>query len=458
MEILYYYEQEKYERKKPLKNECKLKLAADSSFINYIAEYYVEYMRMGKINFVTYEHALSYNIQTGKFTVIYRIINKKENTYDIYRNHNRIKKNDFELLLDLTQSGFYSGEKRYNFWGVKYKRACADILKLIAEKLNYTETLTNKDHVVNPLYDMIVEHHLTTNKIKWHDNVYYDICQVYPKKKYLKLNDNKFLPAALDGLGIKSRLLIGSLSTVNKRVDMKSLIFLCNLFGENYVDYFKEFDWLSIICEPMKKSKLYRCEDEHEKKAIAKSLKSYSEVDSVINDGILATLSNIFQLKEFLKTKGLNLKVKGKSCNDLVTLKDMWDLHKKHFKLGYKLMFSLPEEMISDIHTPITIGDKTFIPSLILTEDDFRIEGMIMKNCMARQFSVGNLYIHMSISLGRKRINLQYRRGMLNQSKGKANTTTPKEFKEVVEIINKKMINYKEVSPKRITYDIITPS
>jgi hypothetical protein len=33
MEILHYYEQEKYEKNKPLRSEAKLKLAADDDFL-----------------------------------------------------------------------------------------------------------------------------------------------------------------------------------------------------------------------------------------------------------------------------------------------------------------------------------------------------------------------------------------------------------------------------------------
>lgn len=455
MEILYYYEQEKFEKNKPLRNECKLKLAGDDMFINYIAEYSVEYMRFGRTNQINYEHGLSYNIKDGKFTVIYRILNKKDNTHNMFKTLSKVKKNDFELLLDLTQSGFYSGEKRYNFWGIKYRKACVDMLKIISEKLGKELILTDKDHMVNPLYDMLVEHHLSVNNIKGHNNVYNDIRQVYPQRKWLKLNDNKFLPAALDGLGIKSKLLVGVLSTTHKKINMTSLKFLCNLFGDNYVDYFKEFDWLQIVSEPMKKTKKYQCEDEYEKRAITRSLKTYSEVDTILNEGILTTISNIYSLKIFLKEKGLTLKVKSRTANDLVGLKDSWELYKKHYKLGYKLKYSLPEDMIKDIETPIIIEDKIFTPSLILSEDNFRYEGMKMKNCMARQFNVANLYIHIALTLGNKRVNLQYRRGMLNQSKGKANTTTPKEFGDAVEILSVKMSKYNEVTPKKMMYDII---
>lgn len=455
MEILYYHEQEKYERNRNLKNECKLKLFSFNNLIHYVAEYNIEYMRFGKINFVTYEHLLTYDAKTGNFNVTYRIINKKENTYNLYKTNEKKRKNNFDFLLDLTQSGFYSGEKRFNFWGVKYKKACVDILHIISKKLNHPVPPGDKNHIVNPLYDMLVEHHLITKKIKWHNNIYNDISQIYPQKKWLKLNDNKFLPAVLDGLGIKTKFLVGALSNLDKKINMKSLKFLCNLFGENYVDYFREFDWIEIVKDPMIRSKKFVCEDDHEKKSILNAFKTYDEAENILNDGPLTLISQLYTLKEFLGAKGLSLKIKSKSFNELVSLKDQWEAHKKHFKVGYKLKYHLPEEMITDIETPININDKTFIPELILTEDQFRVEGFVMKNCMARQFGVANLYIHMSLRIGRKRINLQYRKGILNQSKGKANTNTPKEFKEAIDIINQRMLNYKDISPKKTGYDFI---
>jgi hypothetical protein len=81
---------------------------------------------------------------------------------------------------------------------------------------------------------------------------------------------------------------------------------------------------------------------------------------------------------------------------------------------------------------------------------------MIMKNCMAKQFNVGLLYIHIAMSLNKKRINLQYRRGMLNQHKAKANTNVPKEFNQAIDILNSKMSKYSTISPEKEKYDIIT--
>ena len=461
MDVLYYHEQEKYERNKPLRNVCKLKLASDNDFLLFIAEFYIEYVRMGKKNYLTYEHGLTINKTTGDISVIYRLLNKKENSYQLHRNVIRAKKNNFDMLIEFTTRGFYSGEKRHNFWGVKYRRACQEMFKLIVDDLNLSNKEQDKEYKINPLYDLLLDYHLDKKGIKGHDCVYWDICEAYPKKKFLKLNDNKFVPAVLDQYKIKSKYLVGALSSRKPsvpKVNFKSVKFLCTLFGENYVDYIREFDWEVICLEYVNSTKVFTCEDESEKRALAKSLKKYNEIDVISSDGILNTIQDLFILKKFLKEQGLSVKIKSTNCHQLISLKDSWELHKKHFKLGYKLKYNLPLEMIQDLEEPIEIEGKIFKPCLILSEDQFKIEGMIMKNCMAKQFNVGSLYIHASIALNSKRINIQYRKGHLNQNRGKANSTPSKEFDEAVNIFSKKMEKYKEVVPVKEKYDIISSS
>jgi len=76
-----------------------------------------------------------------------------------------------------------------------------------------------------------------------------------------------------------------------------------------------------------------------------------------------------------------------------------------------------------------------FKPKILLTEDDFRIEGFNMKNCMSKQFAHGVVYIFASMQHKRKRINLQYRKGNLIQSYGKANTPVVEIFEEATNIL-----------------------
>ena len=459
MEILHYYEQEKYEKNKPLRSDAKLTLLADNNFLRFTSEFYVEYLRLGRMNYLSYEHGLTINKNTGDFCVIYRLLNKKENTHRLHQNTARVKTNNFDMLIEVTQRGFYGGEKRYNFWGVKYKRAINEFYKLIVRELNINLEGKDyeKDQSINPLYDMLVDYHLDKKGIKGHDNVYWHICEAYPKKKWLKLNDNKFLPAVLDQYGIKSKFLISALSLKDRKckIQLKSLRFLCTLFGENYVDYFREFNWNFICMEYIKSNKLFVCESDAEKKAIAKSFKTYSEIDAYIHNGILNTIFDLYTLKGFLKQNGMIVKVKSSSSHQLITLKDTWELYKKHFKLGYKIRYTVPQEMVDDLQGDIVINNNVFKIMLILSEDQFKLEGMIMKNCMAKQFNVGILYLHVAMSLNKKRINIQYRKGLLNQHKAKANTGVPKEFDEAVEILNTKMLKYSTISPEKEKYDII---
>ena len=56
-------------------------------------------------------------------------------------------------------------------------------------------------------------------------------------------NDNKYIPANLDGYGIKSKYLIGELNDETSHTQIKSLNYICKLFGGNYIDYIKQIPW-----------------------------------------------------------------------------------------------------------------------------------------------------------------------------------------------------------------------
>jgi hypothetical protein len=458
MELLYSYCQEKIEQKNNLKSNCELNLYSDETHIQYTSKFILEYFRLGDKNLLTIEHSLVLNKVNGTFNVGYRILNNKKNKYSIYKTTNKVSKNNFDLLLELTQRGFYSGEKRFSFWGVKYRRACLDIYKIFSEQLN-APTVVEKDAYLNPLYDMLVDYVLKIKNIKAHDSVYWDIRYVFPKNKWLKLNENKFVPAVLDQYGIKSRYLIGALSTrskENEKINLKSLRFICSLFGDNYIDYIKDFDWKTISSDEVKYSKPYTCENESEKRAIANSLKTYSDAEQIIfSDNILITIQKLFILKKFLSDNGLNLKIKARSATELNSLYEQWELHKKHIKLGYKTAYYVPEDMATEIQEPIEYSGMTFKPMMILSEDQFKIEGLLMKNCMAKQFPIGNLYYHIAISCGKKRINVQYRKGALNQARGKTNKDISPEFEPVVEILTDRMKKFAHISPVKIKYDFI---
>jgi hypothetical protein len=196
MELLYNHKQEKADRKHPLVSQCDIRLFSDENTITFINVFYLEYLRMGAKNTLTFEHGLTYQKDTGDFTVTYIINNSKNNKNVLYKTTTNIKEHDFDLLLEFTQRGFYTGEKRFNFWGIKFRYANTAMFKLVAQELNVdlsTKSYGKDSAYMNPLYDLLVDHHLSKKNIKADDSVYWDMLYVYPKKKWIKLNENKFI-------------------------------------------------------------------------------------------------------------------------------------------------------------------------------------------------------------------------------------------------------------------------
>jgi hypothetical protein len=74
---------------------------------------------------------------------------------------------------------------------------------------------------------------------------------------------------------------------------------------------------------------------------------------------------------------------------------------------------------------------------------------------MAKQFPMGQLYYHIAISCGKKRINVQYRKGILNQVRGKTNKDISADFELSVEILSERMKKFAHISPVKIKYDFI---
>ena len=389
----------------------------------------------------------------------------------LYRNTVWDKKNDFMSLFDLTEHAFQQGEKKQkNFWGLKYKKARTELFEIIHDKLiegmaGAEERIKNKDYFnediayLNNLYDLIVDFHCFKKGIKAHDDIYGDLLYEYPKTKWLKKNDYKYIPAVLDSYGIKSKYLIGELNArpISQSIDMRSVNFVCKLFGENYIDYLRKFDWRAICNERINNRKIHTLKNEIEKDAMVKLLNTWDDAEHFsIFDTKLKTINTILTTREFIESRGMEAKLTAKNPRQLLDLSERWEISKKHFKLGYKIKYNIPDEIIEDIEEPIVCSGITFQPMVINSEEQFKVEGALMKNCMAGQFSLGSYYLYIAISCGRKRVNVQFRKGKLVQARGKANIDLPEDFIEAVDVLSKKLLKYQELTWKREKYDIIT--
>lgn len=463
MDLLFRYYQEKTDKKHKALNKLELNLVRNCNIIEFKSNFNFDYNRYETKKNIVFEHGLSFDISNGEFTTTYKIINDGLTEDKMFRNTFRQKKNNFRMLFDLTENGFDRGEKRLNYWGVKYVRAKEDLLKVL---YNQIQSCFNTDFIqqklikgecsINHFYDMIVDLHLEIKKIKAHNGIYYDIQQEYPKKKWLIKNDYKFLPAVLDSYGIKSKYLIGEINKVNnKSINISSLNYLCKLFGSNYIDYIRQIKWENYCFDSAPNKKTHELKNESEKNSLVSVINKW-EKDTLKSDSLIYMLNKLFSIRELLEEKGLNLKFKARNDYEFENLLEIWSGFKIHISRGYKVKYRISDDIINDLEEEFIIEDMTFKPKLILSEEDFRMEGYTMKNCMSKQFPHGAIYIFVSLQHKRKKINLQYRKGQLVQSYGKANTPVPKLFNDAILFLTNKFKKYTNLEWRKEKYDFIT--
>jgi hypothetical protein len=211
---------------------------------------------------------------------------------------------------------------------------------------------------------------------------------------------------------------------------------------------------MKICSEKITVKKVYPCKNDAEKESLLNTLNNWDESEIML-DGRLKSINDLFTMRSFIEERGYVLKYKSKSSRDTSNLLEKWGLLKKHLKLGYKIRYNVPDDVIMDLEQPINYNGNVYKPMLILSEDQFKIEAMTMKNCMAGQFNLGFHYLYIAMSCGGKRVNVQYRKGKLVQARGKTNIDLPSEFERPVEILSNRVVKYTDLSWKREKYDII---
>jgi hypothetical protein len=465
MDLIFKYSQEKKDKKFSSNSNCDIKLYQNENELIFFAVYDFDYQRYGNKKHVTFEHGFNLNLNNGDIVTTYRILNDGLTEEKMFRNSYLKKKNDFKMLLDLTENGFIRGEKRINYWGVKYNRQIESMINLVFEIIkpkfksdyNLNKNYIEK-HTINPLYDMFVDYHLDIKKIKAHDGVYFDIKNEYPKKKWLVKNDYKFLPSVLDSYGIKSKYLIGELNKLSgKPINISTLNYICKLFGSGYLDYLKKIKWENHCYDLMPNKKLHELKNDSEKSCMVSVINKW-ETETLKSDSFVYSINRLLSIREVLKEKGVDLRFKARNDHDFENLMEQWSSTKLHFARGYKVKYVMPNEFIESIEQEIEIGDEVYKPKLILSEEEFRLEGFTMKNCMSKQFSHGAIYIYVSLQHKRKRINLQYRKGKLNQSYGKANTPVTPIFNKAIEVLTKRFETYSNIEWRKEKYDFLKDS
>jgi hypothetical protein len=460
MDLLFRYQDTKRDKRAGLSSTCELTLSAGGGNILLKADYSFEYLRYGAKRTVTLNHLLRVDDRDGSITVGKEILNDDWSPLSRIQSTATTKKNDFAGLRDLTDEGLRRGEKRRGFWGVEYTNATEKVFELIHDKLKpkmKSEHLINKSYegvvCVDKLYDFLVDYHLDKNNIKAHDMVYHSIQWDYPKKKWLKLNEQKFLPAVLDGYGIKSKYLLSALNNnIDAGLNIASVNYLVKLFGDNHKEYLNQFDWVVLSTERPPNKRTHTLKNKSEKACMLKLIGKW-EMDMLHSSGFISAINEMLSLREFIEERGIPLKFNAVDDVAFATTLESWRAIKKHLKQGYRVKYNIPLDVISDIERPIILNEQRFTVNVLTTEEEFTKEGYIMKNCMGKQFNLGAIHLFVAIQAGKTRINLQYRKGVMVQSYGKANTPVPSEFFKVRDVLNERMSQYKDMAWKKIQVD-----
>jgi hypothetical protein len=462
MDLLLTYKQEKKDNKSDSVSTCDLNLYSNHTNIEYVGVFDFDYQRYGTKKQITFRHSFNLNILTGDVIVGYELINNNLTRDRLFKTTSINKKNSFDLLFELTENGFYRGEKRLKYWGVKYERFLTTIHSTIYKTIQphfRNSFIKKKDYrvksTINPLYDMLVDYHLDLKNIKQHDNVYQDIKYEYPKKKWLLKNDNKFLPSVLESYGIKSKYLIGELSKDSqKSKHIRSVNYFCKLFGENYIDYLKQIDWSQHCNDLPSNRKIHKLRNDIEKKSMVKLINNWNS-DTMKSDSLIYNLQKLLTIRDLVDGDE-SLIFKAKSYTDFENLLESWLSIKSYLNRGYRLKYDFPKEFVQSIESKIIVEGEMFQPKILVSEEDFRIEGSNMKNCMSKQFVNGSLFIYVALYNKNKRINLQYRRGSISQQYGKANSSVDTIFHQPIQVLNERFKNLSNITWGKVKYDILS--
>ena len=476
MEKIFTYSQNRKTEKGKCNENCTINVYYYNDVISIDLTYYFSYIRPKEVDqvevalhrHVDTEHNINLNLKNGDFYVFSSTTNRGFLGSSKGPGGQR-KKNKFNHLADITSVGFFGGSKKGDGWGVRYKKKADECWKLIKDIIQpriKSEFLKNKEYhkvEIDPLYDLIVDFHLDIKNIKGHDLIYLDIQEDYPKQKYLKLNDRKFIPAVLEQYGIKNNQFVKWLNGNNEGMPiiLKTLNYFCKLFGENYIDYLNKFDWHLHCYTAPRTTKTHQLKNETEKRNMIKVILNWESEglrtgsNLSMNGSLVDSIYNMLELRSKIEKKGIELKFTATCDTEIDQLYEEWESLRKYLQKGYRVRYTFPQEFVSYIEQPIVIGDVVYEPLLLKTEEEFKIEGHIMKNCMGNQFVHGVVSIFISLRKGKKWVDVQYRKGEKNMCYGKANSPTPESFKPAIVTLSKRMKKFKEVKWVKEKYDLI---
>ncbi len=422
----------------------------------------------------SYSTSVTFDIVKGDFLVVSS--NKSTNT----KKTAQFRKNSFYHLNNFIKSP--DGPFRFlrNHMG-KSNKLYKELYNVFDDK-QFNEALylvfkrmisfpTNGTLFRDYFYDEVMKWFIDTKKIKT-PNEYKDlILRYYPTEKYLKKNDRKLIASILDVFQIKSKVTIKLLHE-RPNIDLKSLIRLCYLFGDQYqkyigcigVDMFGVMSTINDLPSSSLKIMEMMCNDyknhdwdinDNEKENLLKVLTSESEKGSIVNENFMGLVVDHFRMLNRIREYDPNIRMKANNRTKF---------HSEHMELskiisqirkGWVIQYFYPEETIRQIQQPIKVfksidfelglkgtdmNENIIITPYVLTrEEEYIEEGKFMHHCVASYAETDtSMIVSLRTQDGQDRVTCEFQisSGKLIQAKHFSNAKPPKQFEFAIDAVS----------------------
>ena len=321
-------------------------------------------------------------------------------------------------------------------------------------------------------YDEVMRWFINTKKIKT-PNEYKDlILRYYPTEKYLKKNDRKLIASILDVFQIKSKITIKLLHE-KPNMDLRSLIKLCYLFGDQYQKYigsisFDMFGVMSTINDIPSSSSLKMMEstcsdyknhpydiNDSEKENLLKVLTSEPKNGSIINENFTGLIVDHFRMLNRIREYDPNIRMRANNISKFHTEHNELSKIISAIKKGWVVQYFYPEETIRQIQQPIKVfksidiggglkgtdmdDNITITPYVLTREEEYIEEGKFMHHCVASYAETDtSMIISLRTDDEQDRVTCEFKisNGTLVQYRHFSNATPPKQFEHVIDTVS----------------------
>jgi hypothetical protein len=322
----------------------------------------------------------------------------------------------------------------------------------------------------NLFYEEVMRWFISTKRIKTPNDYKELLLRYYPTEKYLKKNDRKLIASILDIYQIKSKITIKLLHE-KPNLDLRSLIILCYLFGDQYQKYIGSIpkDMFGIMnisndAAPSSLKMMMSMSNDYknhgyditdiEKENLVKVLTSEPVKGVTVNENFIGLVRDHFRMLNRIREYDPNIRMRANNMTKFHT--EHMELSKiiTQIKKGWVIQYFYPEETVRQIELPIKVFKSIDIvsgmkgtdmdnniliyPHILTREEEYVEEGKFMHHCVASYAETDtSMIVSLRTEDNQDRVTCEFNisDGRLKQAKHFSNSQPPKYFEHAIDAI-----------------------